>query len=46
MESYTILSSGIPDNRIKSFALSVKGDILATIAYPSGGLVRIYSIDD
>lgn len=46
MESYTTLSSGIPDNRIKSFALSVKGDILATIAYPSGGLVRIYSIDD
>ena len=40
------MASGIPDNRIKSFTVSVKGDRLATIAYPDGGHVRVYSIDE
>lgn len=46
IDSNAILSSGISDKRIKSFAVSEKGDRLATIAYPNGGLVRVYSIDE
>ena len=46
MDADKINKTGIPDNRIKSFEISERGDRLVTIGYPDGGHVKVYRLDE